>query len=397
MKIGIVTYHHVINDGAVLQAYAQQQALQRLFPEATVEIVDFRYRLIENRERFDILKDALKLRKSVFFKFRKHQTVRRFVNRKLPLSPRRIVADDLQAITTYINERYDAVVVGSDEVWKIDYKKFSRPFPNVYWLPKPINVIKIASAATANTLNLKNLKQTDKEKAAVLLADFKLIGVRDQFTYDFVQRNAPSAPLSLMPDPTFALTMEETVYATARKKLEKAGVDMQRPLVGLSLSSNIKELKELSSRVFSTFDALGYQVVSIGQYNAYCHVNLTAQLDPLEWAHVYRFFQFCITDRFHSTIFSIRNHVNFVSIDFSNRYKEDVKGKIYDLLGRISMLHHHLNLKDVSMDEAIKRVQSIHAQGKIDNVSQRLESVDKQLTGDYNAFLEKIKKLLSPV
>jgi hypothetical protein len=397
MKIGIVTYHHVINDGAVLQAYAQQQALQRLFPEAIVEIIDFRYKLIEKRERFDILKDVLKLRKSMFLKFQKHQTIRRFVNRKLPLSPRRIIADDLRAITAYINERYDAVLVGSDEVWKIDYKKFSRPFPNIYWLPQPINVIKIGAAATANTLNLSTLKAADKEKAQALLSDFKLIGVRDQFTYDFVKANAPNVPLSLMPDPTFALVMETSLYDTARRKLEKAGVDMSKPMLGLSLSSNIRELKELSAQLFSTFSALGYQVVSIGQYNEFCHVNLTAQLDPLEWAHVYRYFQFCVTDRFHSTIFSIRNHVNFASIDFSNRYKEDAKGKINDLLGRVNMLHHHLNLKDMSREEAVKRILAIHEHGKADAVPQLLKHVDQQLADDYAAFLEKIKTLLKPV
>ncbi|MBL0744025.1 polysaccharide pyruvyl transferase family protein [Chryseolinea lacunae] len=394
MKIGIVTYHHVINDGAVLQAYAQQQALQRLFPDATVEIIDFRYKMIEKRERFDILKDVLKFRKSAFFKLRKYITVRNFVNRKLPLSKRRIVADDLQEATAFINQHYDAVVVGSDEVWKIDYKKFSRPFPNIYWLPQPINVIRIASAATANTLNLSALKEGDRSKAVELLRDFRLIGVRDRFTYDFVKTNVPDAPLSLMPDPTFALTMEESIYATAKQKLEAAGVDLKKPILGLSLSSNIKELKELSAKVFSTFDAMGYQVVSIGQYNEYCHVNLTAQLDPLEWAHVYRFFQFCITDRFHSTIFSIRNHVNFVSVDFSNRYKEDVTGKIYDLLGRIAMLNHHLNLKNFSIDEAMTRIQAVLAEGSIGQVSKTLQRVDQQLADDYDAFLQKVKSEL---
>lgn len=397
MRIGIVTYHHVINDGAVLQAYAQQQAIQKLLPEAQVEILDFRYKVIEDRERFAILKDFLKLRKSVLYGLRKHLTVKRFIKHKLVLSDRQFTSDSLEEVTDYINKRYTALVVGSDEVWKIDYKKFSRPFPNLYWLPKPIDVIRIASAATANTLNLDTLKEGDRAKAVELLGQFNLIGVRDQFTYDFVNDNVKSVRPALMPDPTFALVFDEAIYAAAKQKLEAAGVDSRKPMVGLSLSSNIKEFDELSAKIYSTFSAMGFQVVSIGQYNSHCHVNLTSKLDPLEWAHVYRFFEFCITDRFHSTIFSIRNHVNFVSIDFSNRYKENVKGKIVDLLTRISMLDHHINLKTANPDEVMKRILALQAGGKKDQISAKLQRVDEQLATGYDAFLQKIKTVLKSV
>lgn len=40
MKVGILTFHHVANYGAMLQAYALQQAVQRLGHEA--ELIDYR-------------------------------------------------------------------------------------------------------------------------------------------------------------------------------------------------------------------------------------------------------------------------------------------------------------------------------------------------------------------
>ncbi|MBA4058789.1 MAG: hypothetical protein C0490_28990, partial [Marivirga sp.] len=250
MKIGIITYHHVINDGAVLQAYAQQQALQLLFPDARVEIIDFRYKCIEKRERFDVLKDILKLRKSAYSKFRKYRTTRKFINSQLVLSSTRIVSDDLDKVTEYINKNYTAVVVGSDEVWKIDYKRFSRPFPNVYWLPKPITVTKIAAAATANKLNIERLKEAHKLAIKELLADFKLIGVRDQFTYDLVKENTINPALYWMPDPTFALEFDSGILEKVRQKLLSLGLDLERPIIGLSLSSNVSDLKALSSQLF---------------------------------------------------------------------------------------------------------------------------------------------------
>src|SRR5688572_9798854 len=124
MKIGIVTFHQVINDGAVLQALAQQEAIQRLFPDGKVEIIDFRYQVIEQRERFDIIKDVLKFRKSAILKLKKYLTIRNFISKRLVLSSKKFVSNELKEVTKYINDNYDAVVVGSDEVWKIDYKKF---------------------------------------------------------------------------------------------------------------------------------------------------------------------------------------------------------------------------------------------------------------------------------
>lgn len=395
MKIGIVTYHHVINDGAVLQAYAQQQALQLLFPEARVEIIDFRYKCIEKRERFDVLKDILKLRKSAYSKFRKYRTTRKFINSQLVLSSPRLVSDDLNEITEYINKNYTAVVVGSDEVWKIDYKRFSRPFPNIYWLPKPISVIRIAAAATANKLNIEGLKEPHKKAMREFLNDFRLIGVRDQFTLDLVKAYASNPDVFWMPDPTFSLRFETAIFDKVRQKLIDAGVDLSRPIIGLSLSSNISSLKALSGELFRKFDELNCQVVSIGQYNEYCHVNLTASLDPLEWAHVYRFFQFCITDRFHSTIFSIRNHIGFAAVDASGKYKSNVKGKIYDLLSRIDMLDNHVNLKDVAMEDVFSKMMKLFEDSRRGNLEAKLEAIDKGLTEQYQAFLAKIKTILT--
>ena len=40
MRIGLLTYHHVVNIGSVLQAYCAWRLLTQLYPKARVEIID---------------------------------------------------------------------------------------------------------------------------------------------------------------------------------------------------------------------------------------------------------------------------------------------------------------------------------------------------------------------
>ena len=49
MKIGILTFHRVINDGSTLQAFCLWSLLNRRYPYAEVEIIDYMsYHLARN-------------------------------------------------------------------------------------------------------------------------------------------------------------------------------------------------------------------------------------------------------------------------------------------------------------------------------------------------------------
>ena len=40
-KIGILTFHNSINNGAVMQAYSLSKKIQQVMPESKVEIIDY--------------------------------------------------------------------------------------------------------------------------------------------------------------------------------------------------------------------------------------------------------------------------------------------------------------------------------------------------------------------
>ena len=345
MKIGILTYHHVINDGAVLQTLGHLNSLRELFPDARVEVIDYRYRTIEIRELIDVLQAFVRFKKNAFSKLRKHLEFKAFVKKSLILSPDSITTDDTEKACAFIQKQgYDVVIVGSDEVWKILDRKYARQFPNIYWLPPQLTAVRIGSAVSANGTDESLLsKPAVGDHIRACLAGFTRIAARDQFTYDLVSRyfNEPNR-LIQVPDPTFGVSFE----ADITDKLARLGVDTHRKIMALSFSSGPKPFARLSATIRAYADQHNIQLVAIGQQNGYAHLDLTGQLNPIEWAVSYRHFDFCITDRFHSTIFSMKNLTPFLAIELPSKYKGSHKGKIVDLLQKSNLIHHHRFVHD---------------------------------------------------
>ena len=115
MKIGIMTFHRAWNYGAVLQAYALQQAIQSRGHDC--EIIDYRNECIENTYTLwphmqlspkgcfrEIANVPVKMkRKAVFESFR---------NTFLKVSPM-YTKENIE----HANEEYDGFLLGSDQIW----------------------------------------------------------------------------------------------------------------------------------------------------------------------------------------------------------------------------------------------------------------------------------------
>lgn len=340
MKIGILTYHHVINDGAVLQTLGHVYTLKELFPDATVEVIDYRHKTIENIEKREVFKELIKLKRNAFSKIKRYYNFKKFVTELLPLTKEKLISDNLEEATEFINKQnYDYVIVGSDEVWKILDRKYARQFPNIYWLPEGIKAKRIASAASANGSNPKLLLNDKfKNQAKKIVNNFHAIAVRDQYTFNLIKSLDVDAPLYQVPDPTFGVDWQAN---GVKEKLEKVGVDFNRKRFALNLSSNNPEFAKASEQIYHYAKQNNIQLVGIGQYNKFCEINFSDILNSLEWATCYQYFDFCVTDRFHSTIFSIKNKVPFLVIESEKKYPTEHKGKIVDLLSKMDKLHYH--------------------------------------------------------
>jgi polysaccharide pyruvyl transferase WcaK-like protein len=386
MKIGILTYHHVINDGAVLQTLGHVYTLRELFPEATIEVIDYRHATIERIERREAFKALIKLKKGAISKIKKYYNFKRFVNDLLPLSKEHCQTDDTAKAVAFINrQHYDYVIVGSDEVWKILDRKYARQFPNIYWLPETLTAKRIASAASANGSNPKLLEKKEIQgKVKTIVDGFEAIAVRDQYTFDFIHRLGVSTPLYQVPDPTFGVDWKAD---GVKEKLQKVGVDFSRKRFALNLSSNNPEFAKASQKIQLYAIQNNIQLVGLGQYNKYCELNLSDDLNSLEWAVSYQYFDFCITDRFHSTIFSIKNKIPFLVIESEKKYPTEHKGKIVDLLSKINLIQNHFFYQsDIDFESVLKRIETNFKTNLYDYIIEDLKTQFK------NHLVNSIKK-----
>ncbi len=370
MKIGILTYHHVINDGAVLQTMGHLKTLKELFPNDQIEVIDYRYKTVEYRELVDIFKVILKLKKGTITKLKKFLRFKKFVNENLSLSSNRLISDNIDEAVDFINKNnYDFVIVGSDEVWKILDKKFSRKFPNVYWLPNSINAVKIASAVSANTSKESLLLDSSNRLAMEkVLKGFKVIAARDQFTFDLVSSfNIENQNIYQVPDPTFGTTIETDV----KEKLIANGLDFSRKRLALSISPYTPEFTAVSKKIREYADLNDIQLVGIGQYNKFCHVDLSSKLNPIEWASSYKYIDFCITDRFHSTIFSMKGLTPFLVVELKEKYSGKFKGKVVDLLTKSDLMSYHTFYDDkIDLIAKIEEIEKNHDTKRLEQIVQ---------------------------
>lgn len=104
MRIGLLTYHHSANYGAVMQSYATCRALKELGHE--VEFLNFQ-------------QDEKRSNSSIIFYF-KIKAFDRFMTAFYPTETKILQSmDDLNAIAS----NYECLVVGSDQVWNPEISK----------------------------------------------------------------------------------------------------------------------------------------------------------------------------------------------------------------------------------------------------------------------------------
>jgi hypothetical protein len=297
-KIGILTHHHVHTEGAVLQAYAQTETLKR-FGDA--EIVDIRldYKQTPNKKLEDFIE-------------------------QLPLSTKKLVTNDYDKALEFVSD-YDVLVVGADEVWKLGTGKYGKPFPNIYWLHPELKCKKVAFGASANRLNYRDLGTEMLTEMSELLGSFDYLGVRDAHTLEFL--NYIGLEGEKIPDPAIAFTFPET----------EVEFDFNKPVLGLRLNKKADKDKRLSP-VIEYFKNSGYEIVSVSYKSK--HADRHLELDPLEWANIFKMFDFCITVSYHAAIFSLKSNVPFLVVDVDKKYRH-MESKTRDILRDLNLLHQH--------------------------------------------------------
>ena len=195
LRVGILTFHWAANYGAVLQAYALQRVLgQAGFDTEIIDYVPYRVYLAQALHR---------IRSREFRVFLKEYRTRRFIRGYSAVSPRLIVTS---RGVSRVGNRYDCVVVGSDQIWNENLTLTGEKGPlGAYFL----DGVAAPTRRVAYAASLGAVAVSEKYAAFVgpLLLKFESLGVREASGARIVEGLGVRATLVL--DPTLLLEREQ--------------------------------------------------------------------------------------------------------------------------------------------------------------------------------------------
>lgn len=316
MRVGILTFHHVPNYGAVLQAFALAQALRSLGHEP--EVVDYR----PWRATYHYLSVGMRTR-PVIAELRRNFRIARFVRDMLPLSARRIRRG---RPVRELSESYDALIGGSDQVWcwakEWTYRRYDPTFFLAHARP---GIRRVAYAPSCGGMTSFGSRVRE---AAALLNRFDALSARDENTQRLVQE-ATGRVCELVLDPTFLHDFDEAPAA----RPSGAGTEPYLLVCGVFSRNDRSRLRQVASE-------MNLRCVSIPRRDPAADGSLV-DADPIEWLSAIRNASFVVTNLFHGTAFALHFDRSFISI--TNGYS---RTKVTDLLHRFGLTRRYASQVD---------------------------------------------------
>ena len=338
MKIGILTLPLHTNYGGILQAYALQTVLERMGHK--VEVLDtlpsfkkptywkYPMRWIKKMAGSDIIV-ARETRARKEFPIVSKETIR--------FKEQYIHSRILSCLSDVKEGDYDAIVVGSDQIWRSKYFKemWKSAMADAFLeFTKTWNIKRIAYAPS---FGVDNWELTDEEtvRCREMIKLFSGVSVREVSGVDLCDKYL-NIPATHVLDPTMLLDTEEYIALSKDKRTHKRTGN----LLCYILDDNSKKqdliykiAKERSLTPFS---------VNCSNVKKTAPINERIKPSVEEWLQGFYNAELVITDSFHACVFSILFKKPFIALGNTKRGMSRFSS-LLDMLG----LRHHL-LNDVS-------------------------------------------------
>ena len=336
MKVGILTYHRAFNYGAYLQSCALCGKLNEI-SGVEAEIIDFQ--MVREKKHYELKRLPLKrkvlklYRGSYFFEKKLERCFKKALNDPVMVkSKESLVSDSIEDFTAFVDGKYDVIVAGSDEIWKVDN---FRGFPTPYLLGGDLHCKKMSYAASARIDFRKVLSESDYIRLKKELSDFDFISVRDQLTYDEVtEAIGEGADVAICCDPSFLYKFDTTnVHVLERLRSEKGfRTDRKTIMVMIDDTKAAKKIRESLS---------DYNLISVYKpHKGYINV---AVLSPIEWVALIDSADYVIASYFHAICFSIVSNTPFIAVGTRNK-----KSKLLELLNGTKLSENYRETEDLS-------------------------------------------------
>lgn len=337
MRIGILTLPLHTNYGGLLQAFALQTYLERLGHDVVVLDKDKTPNI-----RPWYLRPAL-WTYHLIQKYVRHKNVEIFTESTL----RRTYKEYLETskytqcfVREYLHTHiyrnlsdigkndFDAIVVGSDQVWRRKYFFGSNIKDAFLHFTKGWSIKRIAYAASFGTDEWEySEQQTSECKESIRL--FDAVSVREDSGVLLCHRYLDCDAHHVL-DPTMLLEAEDYISLLEQSETSKTDGDLLVYLI-----DETDEKKELLSKIAQKYSLTPFRVNSHVEDN---NAKLEDRIQPPveQWLRGFKEAKFVVTDSFHACVFSILFHKPFVVI--GNKSRGLVR--FYSLLNLFGLQHH---------------------------------------------------------
>lgn len=368
MRVGLCACYSNRNYGSMLQSYASQIAIERLGYNCEM----IRYK--KNYSGLQLLRQAPRVLNGANIEKARRQRTQKKVAAEYPgierqraerracfdryrdatftsLSPEFVGFDDLKEGSN----RYDAVVVGSDQLW------LPAGLPtNFYNLQFAAPSVRRVSYATS--FGVSQIPWYQKGRTADFLRKIDFLSVREERGAQ-ICREVAGVEAKVVVDPTLLLTREEWADAVSERRA------VEEPYIFCYFLGTNPLCREEARRVS---DETGLPIVtlrhldeivpsdeSFGDYAPY-------DVDPAGFVNLIRGAEYVLTDSFHGTVFSTIHHKRFATFyRFASADRQSRNS-------RIDSLFSHLGLHSRLVTEADAAMPTLSADVDFNAVDERL-------------------------
>jgi len=299
MRIGILTFHRAHNYGAVLQCYALQEFLKSQGHD--VEVVDYSLEFKTYKPTYWLKRTNIFAIVSEFLTFRyyrlnvRYKKFNNFIVSYLNLSDKVSTTDDIE------RQKYDMIIIGSDQVWNPKITKGFNPF---YWGYFKCNSI-ISYAASMEVSNID--KYADEISKG--LQNFSEISVREKSLITLLEPLTDKTIYQTI-DPT--LLVDSAVFDTlAGERIVKDDYLLVYQVIENTNTMDVahKLAKELSVKIIELKSKPVYLKNS----------NTIDTASPQQFLSLIKHAKCVVTTSFHGVAFSILFKKDFYAVKLDNK------------------------------------------------------------------------------
>ena len=413
MKIGVLTFLHVANFGANLQAtstyyYLINQGHTPIF---------INYSSLQT----DITNNISNIKRKIQKRTISKQTVEheKFINEHIKNQTRH-VHSCRQVFKVIKEEGIEAIIIGSDAVsqhWPlfstlkmgihrpfwIEPLQQERRFPNPFWGVGfsdkiPTAMMSVSSQNSKYNIFSKNIQNRLRKQIHTM----KYVSVRDAWTKEMMQSTNINKEITVTPDPVFALNYNlGNLIPTEKVIRNKFNLPQRYVLIGLRSQvfsyNELIELNELLKK--ESKECVAFNID--GEY-AYKHpfkYEIPLPLNPLDWFALIKYSSAYIGSNMHPIVSSLTNGIPCISLDnwgmtdfWGNKIASN-SSKVYDVLNQYNLLDYWNPIVkgecNITINEIVEKLKKFPTDNVKEISTHRIESYKQMMQNILNSFLNK--------